>query len=748
MRWLCVSACLFFAVPPIRAAEGTSAADLFTALQQLSLDGEQTYRVRDLHLTRGDIKFYLSEGVLSFAKPVAGHIVAAVFTTHNVEAGDAEVIALPPRRSERASLAAFTKSPNLNEHFGSAAFFFSDETASELLGQITEPALHKVPQLLAELRTTVEPALRHLSKNVELRLLESVLDRHQPDRGFFYSVLAGRELGVFQALYDPDLFEPVSLGKTLDHLNESGFQLWASFRPRRAAPFVPPPSRISHYKIDGIIDSSLKLSARAEFHDETDDRAGRVLRFDISDRLRVTSARIDGRPVEVFQGKTAALTRQEEAGGAFLLVTDEPIGGGRHEVQVAYEGSVISRTSARTYFVDDRTTWFPHAGTMRTTFDLTFHCPASLRLVSTGELISDEVSNGTRTVHRRSAYPEALAGFNLGEFQLTVHQAGSYRVESYANRAEEPQAEVIAAEAGRVLDYYTHSWQPLPPHTLAVSPIPGYFGQGFPGLIYLSNISFLREEDRPAALRDPRTTSFFSQMLLPHEIAHQWWGNLVVPADYRTDWLAEAMASYSALQYLGAHYGEEVVHSTLKQYREDLLRIKEGKPVDEEGPVDFGTRLIDSVGGSAWHTITYEKGAWILQMLHRRLGDERFREMQRALIRQFETRPVTNEDLRRTVASYVPVDQPDRDLSLFFETWVYNTGVPSLTLRHGPDGWNLVVTHVDESFVADVPLSCQGKGKTAEIVWIRASAGANPLTKVGKSAVCALPGESQFLYRD
>ena len=728
------------------AVGGTSAADLFVALQHLSLDPEHTYRVRDLHLTRGDINFYLSEGVLSFAKPVTGHTVAAVFTTQNVEAGDGEVITLPPRRSERVSLAAFTKSPNLNEHFGSAAFFFSDGTAGELLGQLTEPSLRKVPQLLGELQSSVGPVLHNLSTNVELRLIESALDRHRPDQGFFYSVIAGRELGVFQALYDPDLFEPVTVGKTRDDGHESRFQLWTSFRPRHAAPFAPPPSVISSYKIDGTIDSKLALSATVEFQYDAEDKCGRVLRFDLSDRLRVASAQIDGQPVEVFQRKIAGSEGQGEAGGAFLLVADRPISRGQHTVKVTYGGLVIRQTPAKTYFVDDRTTWFPHAGTMRTTFDLTFHCPETLRLVSTGELLSDEVSNGRRTVHRRSTYPEALAGFNLGEFELGIDEAGRYRVESYANRTEAARADSMAKEAARVLDYYTQVWQPLPARTLAVSPIPGYFGQGFPGLIYLSTMSFIREEDRPAALRNPLMTSFFSQMLLPHEIAHQWWGNLVVPADYRTDWLVEAMSSYSALTYLGTRYGEDVVNSTLNQYREDLLRIKDGRPVDEAGPIDLGTRLISSAGTGAWHTVTYEKGAWILHMLHRRLGDHRFREMQLALIKQFQTRAVTNEDFRQIAASYVPADQPDKDLSLFFETWVYNTGIPYLTLQHGPDGWNLIVTHADESFTAYIPIQCQGKDKRSETLWIRASTGSNPIVKIQKAAACTLPSESQFLY--
>ena len=727
------------------AGEG-SAAELSEAFQRLSLDAEQTYRVRDLHLTRGDIKFYLSEGVLSFAKPVAGHTVAAVFTTRNTEAGDAEMLVLPPRRSERVSLASFTKSPNLDEHFGSAAFFFSDDTADELLRQITEPAAHRVPQLLEELQSTVEPVLRGISASAELRLVESLLDRHETHHGFLLSVIAGRELGVFQAFYDPDLFEPVTVAKVGEGSDGNTFQLWTSFRPRQAAPFVPLPVKLNNYQIDGTINEALKLSAVAEFSYEAGENEGRVLRFDLSDRLQVNSAGIDGQPAEVFQRRKTELADQGQTESAFLLVADKPIGPGPHRIKVAYGGSIIRQTPAKTYFVDDRTTWFPHAGTMRTTFDLTFHCPSYLRLVSTGELLSDEVKGGIRTVHRRSTYPEALAGFNLGEFQLSLHEAGQYRVESYSHSAEAAGGTAIAEEAADILDYYTRRWQPLPSRTLAISPIPGYFGQGFPGLIYLSDISFIREEDRPAALRNRRMTSFFSQMLLPHEIAHQWWGNLVVSADYRTDWLVEAMASYSALQYLKGRLGQAVMRSTLDGYREDLLGSRNGQHVDGAGPIDMGIRLMRSAGAGVWNTITYEKGAWILSMLHWRLGDDRFRQMQLALINRFQTRALTNEDFRRIAASFMPPDQPDRDLSLFFETWVYNTGIPYLTLQHGPDGWNLLVLHVDESFTADVPLQCQEKGKRTETLWVRVGAGPNPLMKVSKSATCALPDASQFLY--
>ena len=78
---------------------------------------------------------YLASGYLIFTKPVGGMHLGAVFVA-NAEGGDADVLLLPPTRSERSSLATFTNSPNLEEHFKSAAFIFTDGTGDDLLAQL------------------------------------------------------------------------------------------------------------------------------------------------------------------------------------------------------------------------------------------------------------------------------------------------------------------------------------------------------------------------------------------------------------------------------------------------------------------------------------------------------------------------------------------------------------------------------------------------------------------------------------
>ena len=59
------------------------------------------------------------------------------------------------------------------------------------------------------------------------------------------------------------------------------------------------------------------------------------------------------------------------------------------------------------------------------------------------------------------------------------------------------QIESLAAEVVEAFEFLAGRFGPPPLKTLAVSPIPGTFGQGFPGLIYLSTLAYLHPRDRP-----------------------------------------------------------------------------------------------------------------------------------------------------------------------------------------------------------------------------------------------------------
>jgi peptidase M1-like protein len=743
---LCLALCL--------AERGALAVETATSvaveLHQLSIDPTQTYRVRELEIARGDIKIYLTEGILAFAKPVAGKTIAAVFTTSHTEAGDAEILVLPPTRSERAALASFTKTPNLDEHLQSAVFFFADDTAKELQSQLQDKPLHPAPDEAKELAETANHVLQLDSDQIDVKLARALLDNHPAAHGFFYGIMGGRTLGIFDVVYEPTRFEPIAIGRvTALEEGARSFQVWCSFRPRRSAPPAVSNSSITDYLLDTVFHPDLSMSSQARFQYHASSEDGRVIGLELSSRLRLTSARIDGQPAEVFQHPQDAQQPLRE-GGAILLVAAAPLSPeGTHDVEVSYEGSVVRRTASGNYFVDERNTWYPFLPPMLTTFDLTFHCPQNLRVVSTGELVSDDVSGGVRTVHRKTRVAEPLAGFNLGDYDASTLERGPYRIEVFGNKLEHAAnspAELPAQAAG-ILDNFTTRWLPLNIRSLAISPIEGYFGQGFPGLIYLSSVSYVREEDRPAQLRNVQLDSFFSEMLLPHEIAHQWWGCSVSQADYRTAWLFEAMSNYAALEFLEETKGRTALDAVLARYRNDLLATDRGKAIESAGPVDFGERLLDNNGMVAWHHIIYEKGAWILHMLRMRLGDEAFHTLQTRLLTDFQGKLLSNEEFRKAAAGLLPAEQSDKSLNTFFENWIYSTGIPRMKFHSAGNNVSLNISGVDEGFALDLPLRCSNANGKEQVQWVHAGTGDNSYEMPEGSKACQLPKQTDYLYQ-
>jgi hypothetical protein len=705
-------------------------------LQHLAIDPSETWRVRDLELSKGGTKIYLTEGVLAFATPVDGRRIAAVFTATSVEAGDAEIIALPPVTAERTSLARFTQSPNLDEHLSEALLFFADNTGQDLLKQIHEHPLHPAPELAAAIGAEFGDSLRKSGQEIDVRIAQSILDRHSPANSFFYGMLAGRTLGFFDFVFQPDQHDSVLFGRIAKRASEPPFfQIWASFHARDMA---EPPTvyHLTDYHVDTTIQPDLTMLCTADFDYRADTDDGAVISLLLTPRMHVTSATIDGVPASVLM-HDSPLTADVRGATTFLLVSATELApGSHHRVQVQYAGSVIRRTSEGNYFVDDRNAWYPFMAPMLTFFDLTFHCPQNLRLVSTGEPISEEVVKGQRMIHRRTSRVEALAGFNLGDFNITTSEYPPYSIEICVNPQAAPPPD-LAEQSAAILKYYSGRWMPLPLHNLAVTPIEGYFGQGFPGLIYLSNISYIREGNRPLGLRNAALDSFFSQLLLPHELAHQWWGNIVTPGDYRGNWIVEGMANYSALQYLEQSQGSKVSDAILADYRADLIRPRDkGELIDSFGPVTFDERLLNNFGVGPWHDILYEKGTWIFHMLRERMGASAFHEFQLRVLKDFASRPISNEDLRQEAAHFIPAHQPDRDLTSFFDTWVYGTGIPELAVKNG----RLRLSGVPDGFSVDVPLQC---GSGAVPTWLRAAEEESDLPAHG----CSLPPTANFLYR-
>ncbi len=795
MKWL-----LF--VTALATASGASvtpgASDAASEIRAAGLDPDACYRVREINFSKEDVRFYLTDGYLIFAKPVSGRRLGAVFAA-NAEGGDAELLVMPPNRSERASLARFTEAPNLAEYFRASVMVFTDGTAAELLKQIDEAGSKKSPEAGLLLSQSWDSVLRNLFSSFEVRLVRDALA--PGNEGFFYAAVTGNKLGNFDVIYDPRSREQIVIGQLANRDDRLYFDYWTSFQARsfrngtRRIPGVE--FDISDFRLDVTVNPDLRITVTTRLKLSARPGTDRVFAFDISRRMRVASASIDGEPAEVFQRDSLreGLIRGDD-NDMFLLVAPKPLAPGRkYEVEFRHEGDVVRRAGSGVLFVEARANWYPHRNLQFARYDLTFRYPRELTLASTGDVVEDREEGPTRITRRRTESPIRMAGFNLGDYEKAEVHRGGFRVQVYANRRLEaalqqrqqvliplrpapfPEAprraggdlfpmhvqpplpspgarlQSLAEEVSSALEFMSARFGPPPLPALTVSPIPGTFGQGFPGLVYLSTLSYLNSTDRPPALMDAVQQRFFSEILHAHETAHQWWGNTVTSPGYQDDWLMESLANYSALLFLEKRKGSRILESILDTYRENLLAKRpDGETVESTGPVSWGLRLQSSQAPGAWRTIAYEKGSWVIHMLRRRLGDKAFFGLLAELARRYRFQSVTSRQFQQLAAEFVPKGSVDPSLDNFFEHWVHGTGIPRLKLQYTLKGkapnltlaGTLVQTGVPDDFSVEAPIEVQ-VGKQKRTVWVKSSSEPAPWSitlRQRPSKVALDPGES------
>ncbi len=711
---------------PASAATGEGAA-LLERLEQLGLDPPLSFRVSDVFLRHDGIRLTLRHGRLVFLEALEGRITGAVFE------GEGDVLVLPPNKVERRQLALFTGSPILTETFSSAYFRFTDDTAAQWLRQIRSGRGR--PQYSLELIERWEPRLREFHRPHSMRILLDFVQ--SPTKPYFYAGLFGRRLGIFDLVADARRSETILVGQAKLKEGRQYYDVWTSFALPAWDP-PSPPARVHRYRIEATIhpDNTLEGICRVEL--EALETGPRALIFQLSRFLRVQEVTDQGRPLEIFQNaglpSEQVLTRGNDS---VLVVLVEPLQRGeRRTLEFRYRGRVISHVGNGVLYVGARGLWYPSLDTpWPSHYEMSFRYPRELELVATGTRPEIREQGRWREALWVTEVPVPLAGFNLGNYEVREKQAGAHRVAVYANRLLEPRlaraaaaspstdteetetetptdnpaqptsnsdppplgppsalADQVAGDVAHAITYFSQLFGPFPYRQLNVSQIPGNFAQGFPGLLYLPTYTFLSPADHARVGLDERSGQLFSQLVSPHETAHQWWGNQVPVATYRDSWLIEALASYSALLYLEQQPdGSALVQEWLRRYREDLLQTEEGEEtLDSVGALTLGVRLDSSRRPSGYADLVYSKGPWVIHMLRELLrdpetgSDKLFFDALRHFAARGGGHALTTADFQqafeRRLPAYADAEENGR-LDWFFDQWVRGTGIPRYRLE-------------------------------------------------------------------
>lgn len=752
--------------------------ELLQELNALRVDARQVYRVRELSLRRDAVRIALDEGKLAFLAALDGRITGAVF------AGEGRVIAVPRDPVEKRSLARFLDAPLLDESFSRAYFRFTDNTAEELRAQLSRAGAQ--PFAEPTFAEDWNPAVANLNPRHSLRILADLLA--QEPQPYFYAGLAGDTSGAFDVLVDNRREEQILIGQTRFSEGVRYYDTWAAFpradQPAPAAPFLP-----LGYVIETTIHPGRTLEGTTVVQLKAARGGERLVPLELSRRLSVSAVTDEaGRPLPFFQNEEVTPEEMTLRGNdaVFIALPQAAAAGETLRLRIAYRGSVISDAGNGVLFVGERGSWYPHVGGADhfVPFELSFRWPRRLTLVATGKKLEEREEGDWRLGKWKSEAPIPVAGFNLGEYVSGRVETDTWKIDLHANRQLEqavlerfnkpvvegpvrlrsgvplppriiwpdppPSPAALMSSVGEKLAeairFCEKLMGPFPFERLAVAQIPGSFGQGWPGLLYLSTLSFLTPTEQTRAGISKRTQDQFSELVPIHELAHQWWGSVVGWGSYRDQWIEEGLANYLALMFAESKQPGELA-AWLETYRNELTArggAANGTP-DELGPLALGYRLRSSKSPSGYAQLIYPKASWTLHMLRMMLResgaapvakkagatkspevsrepDERFEKLLRTLLVNYRHRALTTADLQREVEK---VMTPEMDLEgskktsgrpgamdWFFDQWVRGTGIPKFTVEFDvkPAGEKFIVrgklkqSGVPLSFIAPVPI--------------------------------------------
>jgi aminopeptidase N len=311
----------------------------------------------------------------------------------------------------------------------------------------------------------------------------------------------------------------------------------------------------------------------------------------------------------------------EQGQGLFYMRYQEQ-GSGARKIML---GSQFEATDARRFFP----CW--DEPVFRTRFQLTAVVPENWLAVSNMPIESEKKIAGGKEVRFAATPPMSsyLNVFVAGELDFIESRSGPTQLRVIATKGKAEMGRYALEATAQILQYYNDYFgvaYPLP--KLDQIAIPGGFGgamENWGGITYYES----------KLLFDPKSSSAGTKQdiyeVLAHEMAHQWFGDLVTTAWWDNLWLNEGFASWMGSKCT-AHFNPQWEVWLRREFpRDPSRRVGIVKEAAMEGDARSTTHPIqqpvatEAEANSAFDDITYKKGQSFLRMLESFLGDDAFR---------------------------------------------------------------------------------------------------------------------------
>jgi len=310
--------------------------------------------------------------------------------------------------------------------------------------------------------------------------------------------------------------------------------------------------------------------------------------------------------------------------------------------------------------------WFPcwDFPNDRATSEIIATVKSKYEFLSNGKLIStkENKKTGTKTFHwvQNKSHSSYLVMFAMGEYAIFKENVDGVPLEYYVYKNHIDDAKACYAKTGAIMKFFNekigfrYAWDKYAQVIVADFIYGG-----------MENTSATTLMDRITVYNARARVDESAESLIAHEMAHQWWGDVVTCNDWRHLWLNESFASYFDPLYFEHAYGKDEFLHIMQQAQQAGINTDKS----------LGRKPIVSVG--SYGSNIYPRGASVLNMLRFVLGDELFWKSINHYITKYQFQTVVTDDFKKSIE-----EATGQNLYWFFDQWIYKAGYPKFDVSY------------------------------------------------------------------
>ncbi len=452
----------------------------------------------------------------------------------------------------------------------------------------------------------------------------------------------------------------------------------------------------------------------------------------------------DDAGMHVFQVKEGGnlLTFRQASDKLIITLTRSSIKDEVRSLEINYmgtpnDGLIISKNKfgERTFFADnwpDRAhNWIPchDVPSDKATVEFIVTAPSHYKIISNG-LLKEEIDlggNKKRTYWKEDiVIPTKVMVIGAADFAVTrVDNSYHIPVTAWTYKMDSTKGAYDYSLGDDILHFFERYIGPYPFRKLAnVESKTIFGGMENAGAIFYAESTVTGDRS--------------SESLMAHEIAHQWFGNVATEKNFSHLWLSEGFATYLTDMYIEQKYGIDSFQKRLQDERETVIDFvsRFNQPV-----VDTLTNYMELLNPNS-----YQKGAWVLHMLRNEVGDSTFKKIIRTYYNTYKFKNADTRDLEK-----IAEEVSGKDLTWFFDQWLYRPGVPELKIEMKTEGedFKLEITQGKQlyKFPLDVSIIGAKSGTTHERFYIDSQVKTFKLKVTGPFRIVIDP-EKKLLYKE